>query len=290
MKLVLGSAQFGMNYGVTNQKIIPFSDVKKIIELSRDMGLKKIDSALNYKNSSLVLGKCGVKDFHVYTKTLSIDWKIALDNNIKLLEKSLSESIKLLKINFFSGLYIHNPNDIFNNNFEEYYNRLQSFKKKGIVKKIGFSLYKYDEFEYILKKNFYFDIVQIPVNIFDNTFVNKKFEKICNERNIEVFARSIFLQGILLNNPKEINPYFLEWKEALNQYWDFLKINNIKPIDQCIAEVKNIKFISNIIVGCNSFSQFKEILSSYKTNSYKNFTYNKELPDEFLKPNKWKII
>ena len=49
-------------------------------------------------------------------------------------------------------------------------------------------------------KNYNFNILQVPINIFNHEFINKKFIKLIKLKKIELHVRSIFLQGIIFLN------------------------------------------------------------------------------------------
>ena len=81
-----------------------------------------------------------------------------------------------------------------------FYKELIKLKKEKLLK-VGFSIYTIKDLTLVLS-NFKVDIIQCPINIFD-----KRFEKsglLKKKKNIELHARSIFLQGLLLQNTKNI--------------------------------------------------------------------------------------
>ena len=51
-KLCLGSAQFGLDYGITNKKgKLDFNEVKEILGFAEDCGINYIDTAQDYGNA-----------------------------------------------------------------------------------------------------------------------------------------------------------------------------------------------------------------------------------------------
>ena len=55
-KIVLGTAQFGMSYGLNNKKKIPFNIIKKIINKARKRKINFLDTAISYGNCEKILG------------------------------------------------------------------------------------------------------------------------------------------------------------------------------------------------------------------------------------------
>ena len=128
--------------------------------------------------------------------------------------------------------------------------------------------------------------MQIPINVFDRRFIKKKYLLQLKKKGIEIHARSIFLQGILLSSNKFLPRYFKRWSK-LFQKWDEWNISNHqKKILTCFSFIKNIKHLDKIIVGVSNSEQMNEIikLSSLKKINYpkKIFTNSKKLIDPRL--------
>jgi len=68
MKLVIGSAQLGMNYGLFNNKKISSKEFKKIEKLVIKSKINFIDTATSYGESEKIIGKSKLKNLHVITK------------------------------------------------------------------------------------------------------------------------------------------------------------------------------------------------------------------------------
>ena len=72
-----------------------------------------------------------------------------------------------------------------------------------MVKKIGVSIYSPEDLQ-IVFSNFQPDIIQAPINIFDSVLINSKWMKTI-EKKIDLQARSIFLQGLLLTDLRKLS-------------------------------------------------------------------------------------
>ena len=55
----------------------------------------------------------------------------------------------------------------------------------------------------------------LPFNIFDQRPIDTKILKTLTNLNIDIYARSVFLQGLLLMNYKSIPNKFNKWKKNL---------------------------------------------------------------------------
>ena len=68
-----------------------------------------------------------------------------------------------------------------------------------IIKKIGISVYSPRELSFCFDM-MEFDLVQFPMNVFDNRFLKTGWLDRLKKNNIETHARSIFLQGVITLN------------------------------------------------------------------------------------------
>ena len=98
MKIALGSAQFGMDYGINNRRgKIPKKEVFKILRIAINSGVQIIDTAIDYGDSEKVIGKYEKRNkFNIITK-----------GNVKNFE----ESLKNLKVDKIYGYLIHHFED-----------------------------------------------------------------------------------------------------------------------------------------------------------------------------------
>ena len=80
MKLSIGTAQFGFNYGICNKKgIVHINEVKKIIKFCKLNKINSIDTAQGYGKSQKILGSyIRLKNFQITTKISKFSKKIGL--------------------------------------------------------------------------------------------------------------------------------------------------------------------------------------------------------------------
>ena len=192
-KLALGTAQFGLDYGVTNSEgKVQVEEVELILGCAKENSINTLDTAASYGNSEEVLGSIGISDFQIITKT------IPLKNGVDEVIKHFQQSLTFLNKSSVNGLLIHNINEIEHKNFNTLFKELTELKRQGLVNKIGFSTYTPEQVDFLLK-NFDFDLIQVPFNIFDNRLIQGGQLQALNNKGMEVHARSVFLQGVLLD-------------------------------------------------------------------------------------------
>jgi len=219
-RLVLGTAQFGMNYGIANKTGQPSTDeIAKILNLARHHGIHMIDTAIAYGDSEKNLGEVGLEGFEIVTKLPEIPDNTDIESWILA---EVQSSLARLRVKQLYGLLLHKPQQINTRLVENIINTLGILKKEKLVKKIGVSVYSPEELSNILTR-FIPDIVQLPFNLIDQRFLCTGWFDKLQERNIEVHSRSVFLQGLLLMPYQEVTQKFNRWHQLWNTWFDWLQ-------------------------------------------------------------------
>lgn len=261
-KLAIGTAQFGLNYGITNQNgQLDLSEIKKILKYAKKNQIDTIDTAIAYGASELSIGNTNIKDLKVFTKLPTISQN---SDDIDFSINSLVEqSISNLKVSKLEGIYFHNPLQLLSKEGKQIWDSVRKIKKDGKIKKIGVSVYSPKEIERLW--NIYkFDVIQAPFNILDRRIKTSGWLKKMNENNVEVHVRSVFLQGLLLMDPIQRNILFSKWKPTWTYMDSWLKNNNLSAIEAALGFVLSEKLIDYIIIGVESKDQLKQIVEISK--------------------------
>ena len=150
MKLALGTAQFGMDYGISSPgTMISHNEAFNIINYSRQCGINFLDTAPSYGNSEEVIGSLGLKDFSVVTKSRHFHQETLGKNEKNLLLSDFNNSLEILNLRKIYGVLVHNSIDLFKTGSQEIYDGLLWLKKNGFVDKIGVSVYTNDQLKRI---------------------------------------------------------------------------------------------------------------------------------------------
>ena len=282
-KLILGTANFDLNYGVKNKyKKLRIKEIKKIIIYLKKKNISYIDTAQSYNNTEKILGKENVKKFKIITK---FDFSNK-DNSQNHAMKKFSISIKNLKISSINTVLFHLPKVLLKKNGKKIFNEMIALKKKGYIKKIGISVYEKSELKKILEQ-YKIDVVQIPINVFNQSFLSKDIIKEMKKKKIEIHARSIFLQGLLLLKEKKIPKIFFKYSFIFKKWQIWLKENKINSLEACLNFISSQKCIKKIVVGVDSLEQLNQIVNFKKTKKVFDFS---KLNTRFTKvnnPQKW---
>ena len=277
--LVLGTAQLDQNYSLS-KKGLNESNLKKIINLSRKKKNFFIDTALGYKKSEEILSKINLKKFNIITK---------IANSKEGVIEKLLESKKKLKIDKFYGVLFHDEKELLSKSPKGFVKFVKSLKDNNITNKVGVSVYTLKSLNSIIKK-FNLDLIQVPANIFDKRFLNIKLLQKLKQKKIRIFARSVFLKGILVNEKfRSENKIFTRHKKDFDVYEKWLnKENIINRKFFCINFILTNK-INNIVIGFDNFKEYNEI-ANYKDEKYvypPNFIKHQSDKNRLLRPDLW---
>jgi len=255
-KLALGTVQFGMNYGVTNSEgQVQIEEVESILECAKENSINTLDTAASYGNSEEVLGSVGINGFQIITKT------IPLKNGVNEVIKHFHQSLTYLNKSSVDGLLIHNINEIEHKDFNSLFKELKKLKRQGLVNKIGFSTYTSRQVDFLLR-NFDFDLIQVPFNIFDNRLIQGGQLQALNNKSVEVHARSVFLQGLLLMTLQSRPEKFNHWNALWKIWSEWLNDNQITALEATIRHAISMPEISKVLVGVDNVGQLKEIVAA----------------------------
>jgi len=252
-KIVIGTANFANQYGIIPSKNkINRKEIKKIFNYARLKKINFLDTAYNYNNDK-ILKDVNIKNWNIVTK---VNFKQAKENY-------LSKAKKILKINEFYGVLVHlkNTREISSQNNYKLFQLLMKLKSKKIIKKIGFSTYTPEDINLLIKK-FNFDFIQCPVNILDNRLIDNGLLKKLKKKKIEIHARSIFLQGLLLKNSTNFPKELKQFKTIFEDYQNYVNNLQMPKLEICLNYIRKIKEIDKIVIGINNKKQLVTIINS----------------------------
>ena len=288
-RLSLGTAQFGMNYGITNQQgKISIEDMREMLIYANAKGLNFLDTASVYASSEINLGKIGLQKWNVISKIPPVSNKINDEKVSNWIINSVEESLSKLKLKSLYAILIHNPKDLLGKQGKEIFDSLKLLKKMNYVNKVGISTYG-DDFLNEIIPHISIDLIQTTFNIFDQRLKKSGWLKKIKEFDIELHARSVFLQGLLLmkkeNRPKQFTKWTSFWKK-----WDeFIKKKNKNSYEICLNFVMSHLEIDKIIIGVDNLAQIKNLIKSAKPINF-GITEDFSCSDlDLINPQNWKL-
>lgn len=275
-KLVLGTVQFGINYGINNTSgQVPLDEVCRILEIASEAGIKTLDTSSAYGESERVLGealKRSNKPFNIVSKYPKSDIGV---------RETFQKSQTLLGIGGLYGYMVHHFE--FYQEHPELFDEMTALKQEGKIQKVGFSLYNTEQLQYLLDRKVKFDILQFPYNIFDKQFESYMPQLV--EQGVEIHTRSAFLQGLFFRDTKTL----LEKLKPLKKYLDYLHIycqNRGLSVEQlALGYVLANPYVKGALIGVDNHEQLEanlKVASVELTKEDIEYIHNIDIIEDWL--------
>lgn len=273
MDLILGTAQFGMDYGVTNSSgMCSLTSIDDILNLAYSCGITKLDTAISYGKSEQNLGMVGVERFNV-------DSKVPYLANYKTgdLARLCSDSLKRLGLTSLDTLYLHDQRNVKNS---EILSELASLKSLHHINNSGVSFYSPEVLDSNLEN---FDFVQCQGNAFDQRYVSYL------NKNYSINLRSIFLQGLLLVHLDDLPSFLYPYKELFLAWEKYCSRYEKTKLEMSLYNVIN-HGIDGYVIGASSVDEFEQIIlardSANKMSDIPLFSYH-DVNEYVVDPRRW---
>lgn len=259
-KLVLGTAQLGLDYGIANTVGKPTKkQAIEIIKYAVENGINYFDTAYSYGNSEIIICKF-LNTYKSYKNKINIITKMVPLNKEKSDENEINnrffESLNRLGQKSIYCYMMHDYNDI-KNNCDLINDIFLKLKEEGYIKKVGVSVYDKNQIDYLLK-NFNFDLIQLPVSVFDQRLLENNVLSELKKRKKDIYARSVFLQGLVFFNENNLLLKFTSVKKHFKKLNGVSLKNKLSKEEIALLFVNSIKEIDKIIIGVETIEQLKK--------------------------------
>jgi aryl-alcohol dehydrogenase-like predicted oxidoreductase len=284
-RLVLGTAQFGLPYGVANRTgVVAAEEAAQILRYAWSAGIDTLDTAAAYGESERRLGCIGVNSWRIVSKLSPVpDSATDIEAWVRA---SIAESLTLLRIPNLYALLLHKPQQLVQPMGGALYRALRAAKDRGEIGKIGVSIYAPEDLG-ALWPQYEFDLVQGPLNIFDRRLSSSGWLAKLKSAGVEVHIRSIFLQGLLLMEPAMRPARFDAWRH-LWQSWDrWLEEQSLTPLQACLGYGVSQPDVDGVVVGIDSLAHLQGILQSAKRGPVEPPEDLQTDDAELINPSRW---
>ena len=252
-KLVLGTVQFGLQYGVNSAGRPSEDAVKNILNEAVKGGITTLDTSSAYGNSEIILGECitASENFKIVSK---------YPKGEKTVKEMFKASLKRLKVDNLYGYLLHHF-EVYKNN-PKIWDEFIALKESGKVKKIGFSLYTPEELEVILDHKSPVDLIQLPFNIFDKKFL--PYMKELHDKGVEIHVRSTFLQGLFFKDRNALPNKLQPMKKYLLQLDELSDRSGLSISELALNYNLQNPYIDGVLIGVDNIEQLHMNLNSVK--------------------------
>jgi aryl-alcohol dehydrogenase-like predicted oxidoreductase len=283
-KLVIGTAQFGMHYGIANQNgQVGENEIESILNFAFENDINTLDTAKAYGNSEKSIGNY----LKLTEKTWYIITKIS-DSDKNLIEQILDSKEKLTVLP--NIILAHSAKLFLDPIFQS---KLQETKDKKLVHSIGVSLYSEEEINQVLDSEIKPDVIQLPMNILDTRLYRCGVLSKLLDKGIEIHVRSAFLQGLFYLSKTDLERRFSDAVPQLDKLKSIAAKAALTIAELSLLWLVNLKEVSKVIIGVDNTEQLEAHLKTIKKvvdpgvfEEALSFNYENE---HILNPSLWPI-
>ena len=284
-KLILGTVQFGLDYGITNTSgEITDDAVSQMLQYCAENKIELFDTAADYGNSQQRLGDLAPRNS---TPSYVTKFSLPADGLEPSGENLFLKSMELLQVEKLYGVLIHKLTDLSDPRLPSTLSILRSARDAGLIARIGVSIYNLDDLKLAIKVFPDLDLLQLPANILDLHLLESEELLQLKARGVEVHVRSVFLQGMLLAAPEKLTDFFDPLRPAL------VEINSVAAgagktvLEVVLAKIRHHPSVDGVLVGATSLQELEEINQNWNaTGDFFDFELPK-VPEEILDPRTW---
>lgn len=283
MELVLGSASWRSRYGVFPKNPLSKKQISRLVMRAALLGIDFIDTAPTYGDTEEVIGRIKPKQ--------RLATKVTVDpSSLSSIQESVNLSRKKLGVESLDLIFVHNWDILSESEKYKSVEVLQKCILEQMIKKWGFSTYDALELKKIKIYGWTNLNVQINSNILDQRLLANDVtleRKIFKEQNIEIWVRSVFLQGVLLDQTIK-NP-FISHPDVI-KFFSICKEWGVSPLELCVAYMKEIAIVDRMIIGIENEIQLNEIAIATRVNPPKlDFQLLQSKDIKLIDPRYWEI-
>jgi len=266
-KLILGTVQLGIPYGINNHTGQPdWQTAHQILQTAWDGGIRLLDTAESYGNAQEVIG-----DYHASQQNrFEVITKLQPGKEPDSVIPSLMNDMELLKVDYLFGFMFHHLDLLKRNN--ETLKDLVRLKNEGKIQRIGVSVYSNDEIEILLNYP-EINLIQMPFNMLDNWYQRGEYVRRAKDNKIEIHVRSVFLQGLFFMTANELPTKLKPLKSYLIQLQELCSEQQMSMEMAAMAYVLSRPEIDRVLLGVETPDQLSGNLNQIN---------QLELSDEFL--------
>ena len=233
-KFIFGTANLLTTYG-QKSSYLDANTSFKLLNTAYKKKIKILDISSDYKIFKKRFQRSFLNKWQISFKISSN--VIKLLNSKEKISKYMNSVFNKFKCTRLDYILFHHENDLLKKNGKLFFDYLIQLKKRKIIKKIGVSLYNFDNTFKIIR-DIPIDVIQVPFNILDQRLLEKKNLRFIKKNKIEVHVRSIFLQGLLVDR-KIVPQKFLRDKK-FKMWFDYIEKKNKNPLNEIFLFLKKI--------------------------------------------------
>lgn len=258
--LSLGTVQLGLNYGINNTDGKPSQETANaILDCAMEHGINTLDTAGAYGDSETVIGSWlktvpAEKRPFIVTKAAQLETG-SLDIVRNDLKKRVAESKARLGVEQLDMLMLHHFDDYLKDK-DNVLQAMEELKASGDVRFIGTSAYSFHDYGEIAATGM--DAVQIPINLFDWGQIENGGLKKLADSGMMIFVRSVYLQGLVFQDPEKMDPRMEFARETLVKFRSLCRKYNLTPACLALSYALSLPGVTSLVLGSEKPEQVRQ--------------------------------
>lgn len=252
-KLILGTVQLGLPYGINNLQGQPsLEQACSLLKIAYNNGIQCLDTAEAYGNAQEVIGhfhRNSTEKFSVISK-----YKGLSDSQPEIdFQQHFLQNLEQLQVPFLEAYLFHNFN--LYQTFS-YWPALKQLQAEGYIRKIGVSLYTNEQAQQVAQDE-RIRIIQLPYNLLDNFSLRGPILSLLKNEGKEVHVRSVFLQGLFYKDRSRLGNL-----STLQE--NLLQLDRLADMERCsigalaMAYCLRQPLIDRVLIGVETEVQLME--------------------------------
>lgn len=286
-ELILGTAQFGAGYGITNQVgRIDNDAMGAILAVAREAEITLFDTAPGYGDAQERMGGLSaLGDHRRYVSKFGLPTEREIvAGGAELFGSTLTD----LRVSELYGLLFHRVSDLRDPRASDAWEQMRSARTVGIVARIGASIYDVEDLEIVAERFPDLDLIQVPGNILDRRLLDYPLLKTLHDKGVEVHVRSAYLQGLLLALPEEIPDYFDALRPFVARLRELAHERQTSEMGLALAFLKNNPIVDAVLVGATTATELSSTVAAWQSATDEDISLEGPEPrTELLDPRLW---
>lgn len=274
MDLVIGTANLGQRYGLMSKQLTKDQFLSITQKEKGEKGFA-IDTSPDYGVAESICEELKDDSIQIFSK-------------MKYLKAKRSFAPSVLRQGHYKKILVHNWEELSQSEREIALTMLDTEREKGTISGFGFSTYE-NFCDFDLLDRYQQVYIQAPVNVLNQFNLIKISQIKANFPKVRILARSIFLQGLLVDElrveGRDEHPHLVRFKS-------FCKQLGKTPFEIALEFLIRQKDIDGLVVGVDSVEHWEKIRSIMSSPRQKNlenvdwWTFNSS-EKNLIDPRKW---
>ena len=256
-KIILGTVQLGLPYGINNSQGKPnLKQAFDIFAIAKDSGVLTLDTAEAYGNAIEIIGKFHALNsfrFQIISK-----FKYVTGLNIKL---NVKKTLQALHIDQLFAYLLHDADQL---SEIEVKDKLNELKSGMLIKYAGVSVYSNAQFEKAIFAD-HIDVIQIPYNILDNNNLRGQLIEEAKKKGKIIHVRSVFLQGLFFMKQEKLPLKLIPLQKYLSGVKSLCDKFDISVEEVALNYVIVNESIDGVLTGVDSPEQLIKNMDAINT-------------------------